>query len=272
MDRTVGQAFRHYVNGRWLNVRLDGPEGAPWMVCSNSLSVNLFVWDDLVALFGARFRFLRYDQRGHGLSDPPSANFSMDDLATDLLGLLEDFSVKDAVLVGVSMGAATVMRCAARMPSRCAAVVACDGPWRSASGAAAMWNERFALVRKHGMAAMAEPTVRRWFQPDFFTREPEVTERVKKMIGDTSAEGYITCGAALQDFDFRADYPKMTTPVLFVVGENDGDFPAMMLEMHQATPGSRYAVINHCGHLPNIEQPEKFHEALDGFLRHLHRG
>lgn len=272
MDRIMGQPFLHSVNGTRLNVQLDGPAGAPWMVFSNSLSASISLWDEQVAAFGPRFRFLRYDQRGHGHSDAPAAGFTMDDLATDLLGLLENFDVKNAVLVGVSMGATTVMRCAARAPARCAGVVACDGQWRSASGAAAMWSERFAVVREQGMDAMAEPTVRRWFQPDFFTRKPEVVERIKKMIARTSPEGYIQCGTALQNFDFQADYPVLTVPALFVAGEHDGDLPAVMREMQRATPGSGYTMIGHCGHLPNIEQPEKFYEAMNGFVRQLGLG
>ncbi|SBV96277.1 Alpha/beta hydrolase [uncultured delta proteobacterium] len=272
MDRIMGQPFLHSVNGTRLNVQLDGPAGAPWMVFSNSLSANISLWDEQAAAFGDRFRFLRYDQRGHGRSEVPAAGFTMDDLATDLLGLLDDFAVNNAVLVGVSMGATTVMRCAARAPERCAGVVACDGQWRSAPGSAAMWNERFAVAREQGMEALAEPTVRRWFQPGFFTRKPEVVERIKKMIAGTSVEGYIQCGTALQDFDFRADYPGLTVPALFVAGEHDGDIPAVMREMHQATRGSGYTVIGHCGHLPNIEQPEKLYEAMDGFVRTLGLG
>jgi 3-oxoadipate enol-lactonase len=122
------------------------------------------------------------------------------------------------------------------------------------------------------MEGMAEPTVRRWFQPDFFTRKPAVAEGIKKMIAGTSVEGYIKCGEALRHFDFQADYPGVTVPALFLAGEHDGDLPAVMREMHRATPGSGYAVIEHCGHLPNIEQPERFYEAVDGFVRRLGLG
>jgi len=269
MSTTIGQAIRVFINGLKLNARVDGAEGAPWMVCSNSLSANISLWDSQVAAFGSRFRFLRYDQRGHGNSDAPAGDFSMDDLAGDLLALLDYFHVDKAVLVGVSMGCVTVLRCAARAPSRCLGVVGCDGQWRSAPGSAAMWEERFALVRKGGMEAMAEPTVRRWFQPDFFTKKPDEVKRIKAMVAATNPEGYFGCGKALQNYDFSADYPALSMPALFLAGAQDGDLPKVMREMADATSGSSFQIIDNCGHLPNIEQPETFFRVVDGFVRGL---
>ncbi len=269
MDKDNGKTVLVPVNGTRLNARLDGPEGAPWMVCSNSLSADVSLWDSLVASFGSRFRFLRYDQRGHGKSDAPVGDCSMDDLAGDLLALLDHFSIGKAVLTGVSMGCTTVLRCAAREPSRFLGVVACDGQWRSAPGAAAMWEERFAVVREKGMAAMAEPTVRRWFRPEFFNREPGVVAKIKAMVAATRPEGYICCGKALQAYDFSTDYTDLGVPVLYLAGEQDGDTPQVMRDMAEMTPDSRYHIVPHCGHLPNIEQEEIFLKAVDGFVREL---
>ena len=269
MNFTTGQPIRVSVNGLHLNARVDGTEGAPWMVCSNSLTTNLSLWDAQVAAFGSRFRFLRYDQRGHGGSDAPAGDFSMDDLASDLLALLDCFKVDKAVLVGVSMGSVTAARCAARAPSRCLGLVGCDGLWRSAPGTAAMWEERFALVREGGMEAIAEPTVWRWCQPDFFTKRPDEVTRLKAMIVATTPEGYFCSGKALQNYDFSADYPALSAPTLFLAGAQDGDVPRVMREMAKATPGSSIQIIDNCGHLPNIEQPEIFFRALDGFVRGL---
>lgn len=269
MHIPTGTAMDVSINDMRLNVRVDGPEGAPWMVFSNSLTAAIAQWDAQTAFFGSRFRFLRYDQRGHGGSGTPAPGTTMDALADDLLALLDHFAVERAILVGVSMGATTVARCAARAPSRCIGVVPCDGVWRSAPGAAALWEERFAFVREKGMAAMAEPTVKRWFRPEFFTRKPDVVERVKAMVAGTSEEGYYACGTALQEYDFSADYPDIAVPVLYVAGAQDGDVPGVMREMAAATPDARYHVVDDCGHLPNIEQPEAFHALLDGFVREL---
>ena len=167
------------------------------------------------------------------------------------------------------MGATTVLRCAARAPSRILGVVACDGTWRSMPGSEAMWEERFAIVRKGGMEAMAEPTARRWFQPAFYDSHPGVIAKIKDMIAGTKAEGYIACAKALQGYDFSADLPALAAPVLYLVGALDGDYPAIMKQMADATPNSRYRVIENAGHLPNVEQVTACNAAVDAFIREL---
>ena len=116
---------------------------------------------------------------------------------------------------------------------------------------------------------MAEPTVRRWFQPDFFAQEPGEVKRIKAMVAATKPEGYFSCGKALQNYDFSADYPVLSVPALFLAGAQDGDVPKVMREMADATPGSRLEIIDNCGHLPNIEQPGTYFKAVDGFVRGL---
>ncbi|MDL2210947.1 alpha/beta fold hydrolase, partial [Desulfovibrio sp. OttesenSCG-928-O18] len=262
MSIVTGREVRIPINGMQLNTRVDGPENLPWMVFSNSLSSSITQWDPLVAHFAPRYRTLRYDQRGHGGSSLPAPGTTMEALADDLLQLMAHFGVQKAVLVGVSMGATTVLRCAAKEPARCTAVVPCDGTWRTAPGSGPMWEERFAVVRKEGMAGMAEPTVRRWFQQEFFDTQAETVDRIRAMIAATSPEGYFACAEALQDYDFSADYPKLTVPALFVAGELDGDVPKVMREMADATPGSTYALIKNCGHLPNVEKPQELCAAM----------
>ena len=53
-------------NGISINYQIDGPEGAPWIVFSNSLATSIAMWDEQAAALKDKFRVLRYDQRGHG--------------------------------------------------------------------------------------------------------------------------------------------------------------------------------------------------------------
>ncbi len=61
-------------NGISINYQVDGPDGAPWLVLSNSLATNLTMWDDQARELGRAFRVLRYDQRGHGLTEARPAS------------------------------------------------------------------------------------------------------------------------------------------------------------------------------------------------------
>jgi 3-oxoadipate enol-lactonase len=262
----AGCAARIPINGLYLNVRTDGREQAPWIVFSNALGTNLSLWDGQVALLQSRFRILRYEQRGHGASDMPPAGTNLDDLAGDLVGLLEHFGIDTAILVGASMGAITVLRCAARVPARCRGIIACDGQWASSPGARQTWQERFAVAKRDGMRALAQATAARWTRPDFRVRQPRTFAHMEEMVARTPREGYIGCAASLQDFDFRRDYPGLSMPVLYLAGAQDGDVPEIMREMAKATPHGVYAEIGHCGHLPNLEQPEAFNRIVAEFI------
>src|SRR5258707_15571527 len=79
--------MRITANGISFNTQIDGPEGAPWLVFSNSLITNLSMWDDQVAELKASYRILRYDQRGHGGTQATEGPYSFDLLAADVVAL-----------------------------------------------------------------------------------------------------------------------------------------------------------------------------------------
>lgn len=271
MNIASGTPVRVPVNGTIVNTRVDGVAGAPWLVFCNPLSADLSLWDRQAAAFSDRYRILRYDQRGHGASDvPPDHKTTFDELSSDLVGLLDHYQIDKAVLAGVSMGATTVMRFAARFPYRCRAVIACDGQWHTAPDSEGSFRERMETAKTHGMAALAEPTARRWFLPDFYEKNPELMRRIQAMVAATPVGGYLACVEALLNFDLRSDFPSIRVPsVLYLVGQKDGNLPEVMMEMAQATLNSRYEVVYNCGHLPMIEQPEAFYAVVDGFLKDL---
>nr|WP_246775641.1 alpha/beta fold hydrolase [Methylobacterium aquaticum] len=76
-------------NGTLLNYELSGPSGAPVVVFSNSLGTSLAMWDPLVPYLRGRYRVLRYDTRGHGASQVRDERIEVEDLAEDLIGLLD---------------------------------------------------------------------------------------------------------------------------------------------------------------------------------------
>lgn len=253
-------------NGLRFRCRLDGPEGAPWLVFSNSLLTDLTLWDAQVAAFGDRFRILRYDQRGHGGTEVPAGPASFDELASDVEALMAGLGIERATFVGVSMGAATGLLLASRAPARVSALVLSDGQAATAPGGAAAWQERIDAVSAGGMGAIAEATLRRWFSPSSLAAENPAIPRVRRMIEATPPEGFVACARALQSYDLRAAMPALAQPVLLVAGAADGAMPQTMRGMAEVIPDARFVEIAEAGHLPPIERPEGFNEAIGAFL------
>jgi 3-oxoadipate enol-lactonase len=96
-------------NGITINYQLDGPEGAPWLVLSNSLATNLTMWDEQARELGRSFRVLRYDQRGHGGSEATGGRYTFDLLIADALALMDALAIGKAHFAGLSMGGATAL-------------------------------------------------------------------------------------------------------------------------------------------------------------------
>ena len=254
------------IGGLSFNCRVDGPAGAPWLVFSNSLMTDLSMWDEQVAALAGRHRILRYDQRGHGGTAVPDHPATFEELAADAAALMERFAVERATFIGISMGAATGFFLAARYPSRLARLVACDGPAKTAPGNQAAWDERIALAQAGGMAALAGPTLGRWFTPASIAADLPVLPKVRAMIEATPIDGFIACARALQSYDITAALPGLTLPVLLMAGEKDGALPAALRETAGQIPRARFIEIPAAGHLINLEQPASFLSALEPFL------
>ncbi|TDV35766.1 3-oxoadipate enol-lactonase [Paraburkholderia caballeronis] len=252
-------------DGATIRCRIDGVPGAPWVLFSNSHATNLSMWDEQVRALEDRFSILRYDQRGHGGS-AVTPDVTFDRLAEDVVDICDAVSIDRATLVGVSMGAVTVLRVAARFPQRVVRVVACDGQWKAPAGAREAWENRIAAARTTGMTPLAAATVARWFPAQSSRAAASRIAAVEAMIRATSVDGYAYCAMAMQAYDFSGDYPRLALPVHFVVGACDGALPATMLDMHAATPGSTYDVIPEAGHLPPVDRPETINALLARYL------
>ena len=159
-------------NGITFNVQLDGPEGAPWLVFSNSLACNLTMWDDQAAYFKSRFRVLRYDQRGHGGTEAPGGPYTFDLLVADVIALFDALSIERAHFAGISMGGMTALGLAEQHPDRLLSVAPCDCSSASTPASAQQWAERIAAAEQGGMGVMIDSTVARWFGAEPTVRRP----------------------------------------------------------------------------------------------------
>jgi 3-oxoadipate enol-lactonase len=252
-----------------VNHRIDGAEDAPFLVLSNSLGTTHRMWDAQMPALTESFRVLRYDKRGHGESPAPPGPYSIEELAGDVLALLDELEIERPVLwAGVSIGGMTGLWLAANAPERIERLAVCCTAAHLPP--AEMWRDRAASVRAEGMPAVTETTLERWFSPDLHEQRPDVVERFRADLLDTPPEGYASCCEAIAGHDLRDRLESIAAPTLVVAGEDDPATPPELgREIADGLPGARFELLPGARHLANVERAEEVNRLL---LEHLGAG
>ncbi|MEP9352566.1 3-oxoadipate enol-lactonase [Xanthobacter sp. KR7-65] len=259
----AGEITTHYA--------LEGPEGAPVLLLANSLGTSFHIWDDVMADIVPHFRVLRYDMRGHGLTDAPplpdaQSGYSIATLAGDALALMDALHIGKANVCGLSIGGMVAQHLAAHAPERVNRVVLSDTAMQI--GPPSVWNERLAGIRRDGLAAVAPGVMARWFTEGFRTARPELMRGYANMVARTALDGYVGCAMAVRDADLTASAARIRAPVLVVVGDQDPATPPASAEaLAAAIPGARLEVIADASHIPCVEQPQALMGVVLPFLR-----
>src|SRR5687767_15344853 len=152
--------------------------GAPALLFINSLGTSLEMWDDQSTPFSERYELVRYDARGHGKSTVGEhLELTLEQLARDALAVLDACGIARAHVCGISLGGMTAMTLAQRWPDRVLKLALCSTSTHMPPRAT--WESRIASVRTEGMTAVTEPTLTRWFTPEFHQAEPQKIERIR---------------------------------------------------------------------------------------------
>ncbi|WP_370692950.1 3-oxoadipate enol-lactonase [Pseudotabrizicola sp.] len=248
-----------------LNVELSGPANAPPVVLLHGLGTSLRLWDAVVARLPGH-RILRMDMRGHGLSDVPQGPYAMGALIHDAERVMAQAGLRDAVVVGHSIGGMIAQGLAVKRLDLVRAMVLSNSAARI--GIASQWQARIDAVRAGGMEAIAGATLARWLGRKW-QDHPDL-QAVRSMLLATPPEGWMGAAAAIAGTDFYTPTAGLTLPTLALAGINDGATPPdLARETADLILGSRFQLIRGAGHLPMVEQPDAFTRALRDFLESI---
>ena len=241
-----------------------GPEGAPLVVLGSSLGTTRGMWDPQLDRLATRFRVVRYDHRGHGGSPVPPGPYRLEDLAGDVVDLLDHLGAPRAHHVGLSLGGVVALWLAAYAPERVDRLcVLCTAP---SFPPASAWTERAATVRAHGTGAIVDTVLGRWFTPAFAASG--AARAVREAFLAQDREGYASCCEALAATDLTHALGRITAATLAVAGAEDPVSPPERLAAIAGAVGGegRVAVVAGAAHLANVEQAEAVTALL---LEHL---
>ncbi len=254
------------VNGTGIHYEVHGTQG-PWLTFSHSLACSSAMWAPQIAEFSKRFRVLAFDTRGHGQSDALEGAYTLEQLADDLDGLLKLLHIEKTHYCGLSMGGMIGQTYALKHPGVFQSLTLADTTSRYPAEGAALWADRIKIAQTQGMQALVEPTLARWFTEPFRKQQAATVATIAAQIAATPVAGYAGCCQAIPKINLTHRLKEITCPILVIVGEQDMGTPlAMAREIHENAPGSKLTVLSPAAHISNIEQPEAFNKALDGFL------
>lgn len=258
------------IDGHRVYYDLVGPDSAQVVCFTHSLSSDGGMWQEQVPiLLGAGFRVLRLDMRGHGGSEPVAGDYTMAALAGDVVKALDALGIDKVHYIGLSIGGMIGQALLLEHGGRLRSAMLCDTLPGTPAGAETQWEERKAAVRAaNGLSTIADGTMDRWFTPAFKERNPARWRQIRDTILGTSAQGFLGCAAAIQNFNFEERLPTVRVPTLVVCGDQDpGTPPERNKLIASKIPGGRYEEIKDARHLPNVEHPETFNPIMVSWLR-----
>ncbi len=239
-------------------------DGAP-LVLIHSLGTNMSIWDDVISHLPQGLKILRYDLRGHGQSDVPEPPYSMGAYVSDAEDILETCGIRDAVVVGLSVGGKIAQGLAVKRLDMIRAVVLSNTAART--GTPAQWKSRIEDVEKHGLSSLADATMERWFSKDF-RKNPEKVAYWRSQFLKTKAKGYIGCCNAVAGADFYSSTSGLRLPALGIAASEDSATPPdLVRETTDLIPGSKFHLLRRAGHLPCVEKPAEYADIVTQFLR-----
>ncbi|RMF21797.1 MAG: 3-oxoadipate enol-lactonase [Deltaproteobacteria bacterium] len=265
----AGDINVHYV--------IEGPDDAPVVTLSHALGADLGVWDAQAKALSERYRVLRYDTRGHGDTDAPKGPYTLEQLAGDVVALLEALGIAKTYFVGLSMGGMIGQVLALEHPGRVRGLVLCD----TTSGRGeldqatwdANWKMRIDAVLSDGLGPQVDPTIERWLSPDWAAAHPEVVEKIRRTLEQTPVAGYVGCCQAISKLDLTDRLPDISCPTLVIVGEEDQGTPVSAARtIHERIAGSRLRVVPGARHLANVEQADLVNREILSFLDSVESG
>jgi pimeloyl-ACP methyl ester carboxylesterase len=229
---------------------------------------NRSMWTDQIDFFKDRYRLILPDLRGYGGSGLSSPRSMLDEMALDTVHLLESLAIDKAAFCGLSMGGQIVLDLYRLFPQKFTALIIADSDARGETPES--HRQRLAKaedILKNGMIKHTDDTIHQYISASSM-KNPKVYAPLYEMMSRTRPEGAAAAHRGRADRrDHTQMLPHINVPSLIIVGSEDFFTPLSTARiMSDSIPGARLVVVEGAGHLPNMEAPEIFNNAVNDFL------
>jgi 3-oxoadipate enol-lactonase len=250
--------------GGTVNATQSG-QGPPLFLLHSLLS-DRASFDAVVPGLSQSFRVIVPELPGFGASKAVSGGLA--EVADRIAEAVKDAAGTDAAIVlGNGYGGFVALQMASRHPGIASRLVLADcGAAFSEPGREAFRNMAAASMAK-GLQAITDVAMRRLFAPEFQAQHPDLMRDRREAFLKTDPDVFRAACGVLAELDLRPELAKVRVPVLVLVGEHDeATPPPMSHELAAGLPNARLEIIAGCAHVPQLQSPEVFLEAIGDFL------
>lgn len=267
--RYIGTNIEMTVNNHTVSYTDEGPDNANVIILIHGFPFNKSMWNKQVELLIENYRVIAYDVRGHGNSTAGTDDFSIELFVDDLLGLMDALKIDRAMLCGLSMGGYIALNAVENFPKRFGALILCDTNCIADTPDAKMKRMiSIENIEKYGVELYANESLKNLFAPESFVTNKEKIDVVKEMIMETSVQSLSNTLVALSKRkETCSNLYRINIPVLIMVGKEDKITPPEAArQMQKNIKRSMLNIIEHAGHLSNIENSYDFNGQLLKFV------
>lgn len=262
----------HNTGKCWINYDLIGAPDAPVVCMTHSLTSDHGMWAEQVpALLQAGFQVLRLDTRGHGGSTATKGDYSIEELAGDVLSVLDALGFHSGVhMIGLSMGGMMGQVIAADHPGRLSSLMACCTAAKWMGDTELMLGRIRAVKESGSLESIVDANMERRYGPGYRERRPQRWNALRQTFLGTSLDGYFGCMHACLTHNVEPRLHQVNIPTLVLGGSQDPTTPPGDNKMIASKiSGARYVEIEGGYHFPNVEFDQEFNQIMIEWLNEV---
>jgi 3-oxoadipate enol-lactonase len=246
----------------------DVGEGRIPVIFLHGFPFDKSMWHVQLDHFKPTYRLLSVDIRGFGKSKDEETPLSIDLFGNDLIKFMDNLSIEKAVICGFSMGGYIALDVIKRFPDRFEALILCDT--QCIADTAEVKQKRLETIdeiKMNGVTGFNDGFIKKVFHKDSLKTKKELVKQLKSIVYANTPN--IICqglSALAERAETCSGLADINIPTLIICGREDSVTPLAQSEyMHEHIKGSVLKVIDHAGHVSNLEQPVAFNKHLGEF-------
>ena len=234
------------------------------IVFIHGVGLTYEIWQPQLDFFKNR-SVLAYDILGHGKSSLNKENISFDDLADQIINLINDLGINKIHLIGFSIGSLIARNFASRFNNRLQSLILLGSIYKRSEEQQKIVNQRFEQAQKE--LKISKQALKRWFTDKYLENNPDIYEKISSIISSNNMKNFLKLYELFIKHKNEENFDKIKVNTLILTGEHDmGSTIQMAKELSEVINNSNLKIIKNGKHLCSIEFADEVNLTIKNFL------